>query len=333
MNLGLLVFWSGDRWTFPALSREWPRDYCPHDITHTKMEAQDPELMSSGSNPRSLPRCQDDSAVDDYLSEDGLEDHDLAILSTDYSAQRELSFHPIHQQHQLNSRYNLSIPPSLRGLKNSANHIQDYSEKSHRESRDPDEGATMPRFKNSMYDGGNDYRLPQHNSRAYQTYRNRRPLIDLIRNEWQNSPYTSSSSSPTSNGYHTPSWIQVLSAPRYRRHFLVLFGILGLLWSSWHYWAGPQLDEHRLLSDSLSERMRTGDGWFGENLRPEFLDMVHVKTLDQGLIPRRGDRKRLIVVGDVHGCHDEREPTNLFFRACWQFCHRAKLSHLQWSNS
>ena len=51
--------------------------------------------------------------------------------------------------------------------------------------------------------------------------------------------------------------------------------------------------------------MQTGEGWFGENMRPEFLDMVHVQTLDQSLIPQKHDRNRLIVIGDVHGCHDE----------------------------
>lgn len=270
--------------------------------------------MYSNSNPDPPPRYQD-YEVDEYTSEDGLEDHELEILDTDYSAQRELSFHPIHQQHQLNTHiHNPSIPPSLRGSRTPANHTYDYPEKSRRILDDWDEGALVPRLEDSMIDGGNDFRLPQRHTRGNQTYRKRKPLIDLIRNEWQNSPYTSSSSSPTSNGFPTPSWIQVLSAKRFRRYLLVLFGILSLAWGSWHYWAGPQWGEDRLLSESLNERMRTGDGWFGENLRPEFLDMVHVKTLDQGLIPQRGDGKRLIVVGDVHGCHDEREHTNPFSR-------------------
>jgi len=282
--------------------------------TYSNMEAPDPEKMHRNSNPDPPPQYRQDYAVDEYPSEDELEDHDLDILNTDYSAQRELSFYPIHQQHQLNTHYNPSVPPSLRESRDHANDTYNYPEKSRRNLNEWDEGALMPRLKNSMIDGGNDYRLPQHNARAYQAYHKRKPLIDLIRNEWQNSPYTSSSSSPTSTGYHTPSWIQVLSAPRYRRYLLVLLGILSLLWGSWHYWAGPQWGEHRLLSESLNERVRTGDGWFGENLRPEFLDMVHVKTLDQDLVPQRGDEKRLIIVGDVHGCHDEREYTNLFSR-------------------
>ena len=42
-------------------------------------------------------------------------------------------------------------------------------------------------------------------------------------------------------------------------------------------------------------------------MRPEFLDMIQVKTLDQDLVPAREDQRRLIVIGDVHGCSDERK--------------------------
>ena len=83
--------------------------------------------------------------------------------------------------------------------------------------------------------------------------------------------------------------------------------LLSLGLGNWHYWAGPTWTEHRLLSKSLIERMKTGEGWLGENLRPEFLDMVQVKTLNQDFIPAREERKRLIVIGDVHGCSDECE--------------------------
>lgn len=45
---------------------------------------------------------------------------------------------------------------------------------------------------------------------------------------------------------------------------------------------------------------------FGTNMRPTFNDMIQLKTIDQTLVPRKKDKARLIVVGDVHGCHDER---------------------------
>lgn len=231
----------------------------------------------------------------------------MNVLNTDYSAQRDLSFYPV--QHYHNTHYTPSLPPSLRRSRNSVDDTHDNSDKDRANTYEWNERSRVPprttSLDKSMYTGSNDHRLPQHNAKAYQTHRKRRPLIDLIRNEWQNSPYTSSSSSPTSPGYSTPNWIQVLRAPRFRRYAIVILGILSLIWGNWHYWAGPQWTEHRLLYESLNERIKTGGGWFGENIRPEFLDMIHVKTLDQGLIPQQDDGNRLIVVGDVHGCHDE----------------------------
>ena len=58
----------------------------------------------------------------------------------------------------------------------------------------------------------------------------------------------------------------------------------------------------------MNERIRTGNGWFGTNMRPKFADIIQVKDLDRNLIPR--DKTRLIVVGDVHGCKDECMPVS-----------------------
>ncbi|KAL9136424.1 MAG: hypothetical protein Q9175_002360, partial [Cornicularia normoerica] len=250
---------------------------------------------------------------DEYPFEDELSDHDLRVLDTDYGLQRELTFHPALQPHS--HQFNSSIPPRLRGDSNSADDIHALSEKYRPNIHEWNQGSPVsPQatvlHKKDMYNRGlrnNDYRIPQHDARAYQSYQKRRPLIDLIRNEWKNNPYTPSSSSPGSPGYSSPNWIQVCSAPRVRRYVLLLLMLLSLTWGNWHYWAGPTWTEHRLLSQSLNERMKTGEGWFGENMRPEFLDMIEVKTLDQDLIPAREDRKRLIVIGDLHGCSDELE--------------------------
>ena len=256
------------------------------------MAAPDPEKSYPPDGHPHLPprQHQVNAEGDDYDSDEELEQHDLNLLNTDYAAQRDLSFYPA--PYQYTNHYNPSIPPSLRQSAPLPAEIYDYP------------GRHPPDSK-SMLHAGSRYRLPQHNVHAYQSHHQRRPLIDLIRNEWKNSPYTPSSSSPTSQDYLTPNWIQVLSAPRFRRYVLLILGLLGLVWINWHYWAEPQLDEYRLLGESLKERMRTGTGWFGENVRPEFVDMVHVKTLDEGLIPQEDNRKRLIVIGDVHGCHEE----------------------------
>lgn len=272
-----------------------------------------PEAHSQFVDPP--PRYDDGDSGDEYPSEEELSDRDLHLLNTDYGLQRDLTFRPALQSYS--HQYDPSIPPRLRGSSNSADDIHVLSEK-HR--RNIHRGSPMPPRSTLLYrtdlDRGDlrdiDYRIPQHDARAYHPNQKRRPLIDLIRNEWKSNPYTPSSSSPGSPGYSSPNWIQVCSAPRVRRYVLLLLMLLSLTWGNWHFWAGPTWTEHRLLSQSLSERMKTGEGWFGGNMRPEFLDLIQVKTLNQDLVPAREDRRRLIVIGDVHGCSDERKLSTCF---------------------
>jgi len=49
---------------------------------------------------------------------------------------------------------------------------------------------------------------------------------------------------------------------------------------------------------------------FGSNRRPGFADMVMMRTLDSYLVPGMvagNENRRLIFVGDVHGCKEELE--------------------------
>ena len=263
------------------------------------------------------PRYDDYGSGDEYPSEDELSDRDLHVLDTDYNLQSNLTFHPALQSSR--QQFTPSIPSGPRGNSKSVDDIPSLSEKYRPNTHAWNVGSPVPHQatllpKTNMYNRSlrdNDYRIPQHNARAYQSHQKRRPLIDLIRNEWKYDSYTPSSSSPGSPGHSSPNWIQVCSSPRVRRYVLLLLMLLSLTWGNWHYWAGPTWTEQRLLSQSLNERMKTREGWFGENMRPEFLDMVQVKTIDQDVIPAREDQKRLIVIGDVHGCADERMSINL----------------------
>ena len=258
------------------------------------------------------PKYNEQDGGDDYPSDEELSDNDIHVLNTDYALQRDYTFHPTQHQ-QPPRQHNPSIPPHLRQRSGSSGADGVYSTpEKHRADPRAWDGRTQlpPRLsslhKQNMYNveaRSSDYRAPHYNAYAYEHNRQRVPLVDLIRNEWKNNPYATSS--PSSPGNSSPKILQILAAPKFRKYLYIIFTVLMLTWGYWHYWAGPIYTEHKLLITSLSHRMQTGEGWFGENMRPEFLDMVHVQTLDQSLIPQKHDRNRLIVIGDVHGCHDE----------------------------
>lgn len=145
------------------------------------------------------------------------------------------------------------------------------------------------------------------------------PLIDSVRNGWQSHPspaYQPLSSSPDTQN---PGWIQValsvVSAPRFRRYVVVYLVLFLLGWAGWALVLYPRLHEREDLLHSLdpSSKIEAG-GWFGTNSLPKFDDLTQITSLDPSLVPvaqlegeYTGSRsqRRLVVVGDVHGCKEE----------------------------
>jgi len=144
--------------------------------------------------------------------------------------------------------------------------------------------------------------VPSYTSRSF--YRTR-PLLDLVKGEWRTNPKYGQTQSPSPDRSYRSRWVR---AVRVQRYLLVYLLLVGACWLSWKWYLEPQWEEHLLLGGSLDERMKTGKGWFGSNKSLVFTDMVQLKTLDRRLVPGSGSRrtgKRLISVGDVHGCKDE----------------------------
>lgn len=143
------------------------------------------------------------------------------------------------------------------------------------------------------------------------------PLIDYVKNEWQTNPkYRDASKSPSPDRFPTGFRIlaSIVTAPRFRRYIIVYLVLLVTCWLTWKSILAPQMAENEALVKSLDAKTkdRVG-GWYGTNAIPKFSDIVHMRTLDPSLLPgderlRAGDRnrRRLIIVGDVHGCKDER---------------------------
>lgn len=131
-----------------------------------------------------------------------------------------------------------------------------------------------------------------------------RPLVEYIKNEWR---YVASDlPSPENSEFHVPFWLQICMAPKIQRSFLILIALACLAWGNWKTWAGPRWNESIALDWSIQKKQNDdGIGWFGSNMRPQFFEMVHSSTLEPHLLPSRDQGNRLIVVGDVRGCHDE----------------------------
>ncbi|KAJ5689493.1 hypothetical protein N7462_003885 [Penicillium macrosclerotiorum] len=180
----------------------------------------------------------------------------------------------------------------------------------------------MPSYDSDIdLDGDDGYKPPNHNAHRRHSStggisRFSRPLIDSVRNGWQTTAsYHPLSVSP--DNVKTPRWLEIalsiISAPRFRRYVLVYFGLFLLGWAGWGLILYPRLQERSQLLHSLDPTSKTETGgWFGSNSLPRFDDLIQLRTLDPALLPvaplegeGAGSEKRLVIVGDVHGCKEE----------------------------
>lgn len=156
------------------------------------------------------------------------------------------------------------------------------------------------------------YYNPQDSS-AFGSARYSRPLIDYVKNEWQTNPNYRHDQPSSEN--EMPQWARLIlltmAAPKVRRY--VPLGLIFLLffWCFWKMFVMPQLEENALLADSLDPELKDMvGGWFGSNSLPKFGDLIKIGALNSALLPADlamsgSQRKRLVFVGDVHGCKSE----------------------------
>lgn len=145
-----------------------------------------------------------------------------------------------------------------------------------------------------------------------------RPLIESVRNGWQSHSNISYHSLSPENDKN-PRWLQmtlsVVAAPRFRRYVVVYVTLFILSWCGWSFFVHPLLQDRSDLLHSLDPASKSeSGGWFGSNSLPKFDDLIQVRTLDPDLVPMaplegvdaaEWKSKRLVVVGDVHGCKEE----------------------------
>lgn len=146
-----------------------------------------------------------------------------------------------------------------------------------------------------------------------------RPLISFVTNKWDTSHSSrgrsSSSASSTSFDWHRVPLlgfiVSVVMAPKFRRYLVVYAILLMSAYTGWEAVLQPMIKEHEDILTSLNvDTLEKVGGWFGTNVRPEFVDVVSMRTLNPALLPslekKQGkSSRRLVIVGDVHGCKDE----------------------------
>lgn len=162
-------------------------------------------------------------------------------------------------------------------------------------------------------------------SHSYPGQRLRKPLIEYITNEWRDTPtpHTSETSAyPRDDEFLDKlelcldRFLALIKAPKFRRLLLLVF-VLAL--SSFFLLTkivAPFIEEETAVWKSLSlDTIPSGAGLFGTNVRPRFPNMIHLQDLDPNLLPQTSkeklegikNKKRLIFVGDIHGCKKELE--------------------------
>ncbi|KLJ12051.1 hypothetical protein EMPG_12808 [Blastomyces silverae] len=146
-----------------------------------------------------------------------------------------------------------------------------------------------------------------------------RPIIDYVRNGWMATKQRYSKSGPNMKANGSKWWpacmnslFALLRAPRFRRYIIVYVILIWICLGSWVGLVSPRLREHSEISRALDPNVRNSAlGWFGSNAMPKFDDLVYLRSLDPALLPsenaKNPQQKRLIVIGDVHGCLDELE--------------------------
>ncbi|KAL9057354.1 MAG: hypothetical protein Q9206_002382 [Seirophora lacunosa] len=259
-----------------------------------------PSLSPSPSSPPDGPTLHDDRGVSEPLSdfESASLDYSISSLNQEYDYQRQLI------AHYSNTRGSATFLAHPREQTSNVHHTgqhfppdPSYSYGKRRQRLPP----PPPLYWGIDAGAASEKGYPQ-NAYAYQNEYPRRPLVDLISNQWR---ATSSSTpySPTSS--IAPSFFQIISAPKVRRYLLIIILMVLMPWTSWTCYGRSRWEEHRFLNDALSKKIRTGAAWYGLNLPPAFPDMTQIEQLEVGELPQEDGYRRLIFIGDVHGCYEE----------------------------
>lgn len=100
--------------------------------------------------------------------------------------------------------------------------------------------------------------------------------------------------------------IAIVKAPRFRRLILALVVLISTSVLFWVKIIQPWIAEEKAAWASLNGDLAKPSGLFGTNLRPNFPGMIQLAEMDTKLLPSHiNTARRLIFIGDIHGCKEE----------------------------
>lgn len=154
----------------------------------------------------------------------------------------------------------------------------------------------------------------------------RKTLVDYCTNDWRKEAEYAPTARPIATHLDEELWydkyldtlddyydscLAVIKAPKFRR--LVLSVTTGLLftWLLWTKILWPWMEEERAAWETFNTfNANISQPLFGTNSRPHIAGLIQTKDLDTSLLPghpKASKSRRLIFIGDIHGCKNELE--------------------------
>jgi hypothetical protein len=153
----------------------------------------------------------------------------------------------------------------------------------------------------------------------------RRPLVEYCTNEWARDEKIPLSTVPSLAIFDEgDQWYDkyldyldnfydschvIVTAPKFRRLALALVSTILIGWTAWTYFLGPFLEEERAALETFNTyNANVSSMLYGTNARPHLAGLIQTKDLDSTLLPggpEAGKARRLVFIGDIHGCKHE----------------------------
>ena len=141
-----------------------------------------------------------------------------------------------------------------------------------------------------------------------------KPLVSYVKNDWRyEDPRHPRPQSPPQDDICPEGWLEIVCSSAFKRWMVLYLVLMAAAWIWWFNYYGPKYIEDNFLKDSLKARAASHSGHFGMNRRVSFAGLTQLSHLDRRLVPgsetKGAKKRRLVIVGDIHGCLDERKRT------------------------